>query len=126
MSSSSAISGPLKRSRRNAAIASTRDSGVRLATSPGAEERSSSPDSEASRKRATHLEQVLKEVLNSAAASAIDQPRSHTNNTIRRRCLNVSAALACNFIRDLLRRLGLRQPPASKEARMNNPLRNYS
>jgi hypothetical protein len=37
MASSSAISGPVKRSRRNAAIASIRCSSVRLATRSGAE-----------------------------------------------------------------------------------------
>src|SRR4051812_41644485 len=41
--SSSAISAPVKRSRRSAAIASTRRSSVRLATTAGAEDRSSSP-----------------------------------------------------------------------------------
>jgi len=65
-------------------------------------------------------------VLNSAAAAAIDHRSSTTNRAIRRRCVNDSAALACNLIRVLLQRLGLRQPPASKEARMNNVLRNYN
>src|SRR5215217_3409819 len=44
MPSNSAISGPVKRSRRRQAIASTRSSGVRLATRAGAEERSSRPE----------------------------------------------------------------------------------
>jgi hypothetical protein len=126
MSSSSAISGPVKRRRRSAAIASIRVCGVRLARTRQAELRSNSPHADASRNLATHLEHVLDDVLNSAAAAEIDQPWSSTNPTIRRRCVNVSAALACNFIRVLLQRLGLRQPPASKEARMNNLLRNYT
>jgi hypothetical protein len=49
MSSSSAISGPLKRSRRNAAIASIRRSSVRLLTSRGAELRSNKPHSKLAR-----------------------------------------------------------------------------
>jgi len=56
----------------------------------------------------------------------IVQPCS-TNNTIRRRCLNDNAALACNFIRcPPLEARGLQHHPASKEARMNNLLRNYT
>ena len=47
--SSSAISGPVKRSRLSTAIAWTRSSGVRLATRAGAEERSSSPSSPSAR-----------------------------------------------------------------------------
>jgi len=103
-----------------------RRSSVRLATRTHAELRSSSPDSDASQNLDTHLEHVRVDVLNSAAAAGIDHPCSSTNATIRRRCLNVSAALACNFIRVPPSRLGLQQPPASKEARMNNPLRNYT
>jgi hypothetical protein len=47
--------------------------------------------------------------------------------TIRWRCLNDKAALACNFIRDPPVEVGTAwQPSASREARMNNLLRNYS
>ena len=66
MSNSSASSGPVKRSRRNAAMTATVRSLVRFATRLGAEERSARPP---------------------------------TRNTIRSRCLNDRAALACNFIR---------------------------
>jgi hypothetical protein len=54
-----------------------------------------------------------------------DRPPSITDKTILRRPFRLSAALACSFIRDSLE-LGLREPPASKEDRMNNLLRNYS
>ena len=47
--SASAISGPVNRNRRNAAIAWIRRSQVRLATVAGAEERSSSPSSPSAR-----------------------------------------------------------------------------
>jgi hypothetical protein len=45
IASSSAISGPVNLTRRNAAIASTRRSQVRLATRCGAELRSNKPNS---------------------------------------------------------------------------------
>jgi hypothetical protein len=45
MASVSAISGPVKRSRRNAAMTCTRRSLVRLATVAGVEGRSNSPSS---------------------------------------------------------------------------------
>ena len=47
--SSSAISAPVNRSRRSAAIASIRRASVRLATTTGADERSSSPAGPSSR-----------------------------------------------------------------------------
>jgi hypothetical protein len=49
MAGVSAISGPVSRNRRSAAIASTRRSQVRLATVAGAEDRSSSPNSRSAR-----------------------------------------------------------------------------
>jgi hypothetical protein len=49
MASVSAISGPLNRSRRNAAMACTRRSQVRLAILAGVEDRSSSPSSPSAR-----------------------------------------------------------------------------
>jgi hypothetical protein len=60
------------------------------------------------------------------AAALIVQPSSTTKQTIRRRCLNDNAALACNLIRCPPWDWRPRHPPASKEARMNNLLRNYS
>jgi hypothetical protein len=56
--SSSAICGPVNRSRRNAAIASTRRAQVRLATVLGAEERSLSPAAPSPANRLTHLRTV--------------------------------------------------------------------
>jgi hypothetical protein len=49
LSSTSAISAPVIRTRRSAAIASTRPSSVRLATVVGAEQRSSRPSSPSAR-----------------------------------------------------------------------------
>ena len=68
ISSTSAISGPVIRNLRSPAITAIRRSSVRFATRTHAELRSSSPDSEASRNLDTHLEHVLGDVLNSAAA----------------------------------------------------------
>jgi hypothetical protein len=48
-SSTSAISGPVNRNRRNAAIASITCSSQRLATTFGAEERSNNPSSPSAR-----------------------------------------------------------------------------
>jgi hypothetical protein len=53
--SSSASSGPVKRSSRSAAIASTVCSSVRLATTCGAEERSTRPAGPSARQRASHF-----------------------------------------------------------------------
>ncbi len=55
MRSVSAISGPVNRNRRNAAIAATRRSQVRLATVLGAELRSSKPHSRSARYLDTHF-----------------------------------------------------------------------
>jgi hypothetical protein len=49
ISSSSAISGPVNRNRRNAAIASTRSSLVRLTTALGADDLSTRPASPSAR-----------------------------------------------------------------------------
>jgi hypothetical protein len=57
-SSTSAISGPLNRSRRSAAMTCTVRSSVRLATRLGADQRSARPATPSARKRATHFEQV--------------------------------------------------------------------
>ena len=64
--------------------------------------------------------------MTAAAAALIVQPCSMTRNTIRSRCVNDNAALACNLIRCPPWNWGLQHHPASKEARMNNLLRNYT
>ena len=73
----------------------------------------------------THFEQVRPLTSAASAAFAIGQPCSTTRNTIRSRCLNDRAALACNLIRCPPWDWGLQHHPASREARMNNVPRNY-
>jgi hypothetical protein len=80
-----AISAAVIRSRRSAAIAFTRASGVRCGIEPGAEERSSSPASPSARYRATHFEHVRSLTSAASAAFASDHPCSITRRTIRRR-----------------------------------------
>src|SRR5512133_410169 len=121
----SASSGAVKRSLRSAASNWTVFSAVRLATTAGAEDRSSKPPAPCWRYRATHFEHVRSLTSAASAAFAIDHPCSSTRKTIRSRCFSDNAALACSFIRNSLG-LGLQQPPASKEDRMNNVLRNYN
>jgi hypothetical protein len=121
MASVSAISGPVNRSRRSAAIASIRPSHVRLAIVTGVDGRSSSPHSPSSRKRPTHLR--AQRTLTSAAAAALVSvhPCSTTRWQSTRRALRLSAALACSFIRCPPWDWWRQTPPASKEARMNQP-----
>ena len=66
----SAISGPLKRSRRRQATSCSRSGSVRPGTRSGAEERSSSPASPSRRKRAIHL-QALRSLTPAASAARV-------------------------------------------------------
>jgi hypothetical protein len=61
-----------------------------------------------------------------SAARASVHPCSSTRAQINRRLLGQVRWLPCSFIRILLGAEWLRHPPASKEARMNNVLRNYT
>jgi hypothetical protein len=103
-----------------------RRSSVRLATVSGAEERSGRAASPPQRARLTHFQQVRSLTPAASAASVSDHPSSTTRRTITALPFGPRAALACNFIRFLLRRLVGLAPPASKEVRMNNVVRNYS
>jgi hypothetical protein len=94
MFSVSAISGPVKRNRRNAAIASTRSAGVWFGELAGADDRSSKPGSPSARNRRHHFRQVLAETANCSVASAIDVLPSATIATMRRRAFRLRAALA--------------------------------
>ncbi len=71
---SSAISAAVIRIRRSESTASTRSSGVRLATRLGAELASQRPASPASRKRRTHLRAVGTLTPAASAAAASVQP----------------------------------------------------
>jgi hypothetical protein len=61
-----------------------------------------------------------------SAAAMSDQPSSNTLRQINNREFGQVLALACSFIRVLLGMGWLRHLPASKGARMNNVVRNYS
>jgi hypothetical protein len=125
MSSVSAISGPVIRNRRSAAMQPILVSSVRLATERGADDRSSNPSSPSARHRASHLPAVRSLIpAASDAAWTVQLPLS-IRSTSNLRPFGLSRALAWIFIRCLLG-TGASQPPASKEARMNNVLRNYS
>ena len=126
ISSASAISAPVNRTRRNAAIASTRRSSVRLATTAGADDRSNRPASPSARWRASHLRAVWSLIPAAAAASISDHTAPSTRSTNNSRPFTLRRALACNFIRCPPWCWWLRHQPASKEARMNNLLRNYT
>src|SRR4051794_7818417 len=121
MTKISAISGPVKRSRRNAAIAWTRCSSVRLATRDGVEERSTSPSSPSTRYRETHLR--AQRTLTSAASAAFVSVHSCSSTRWQStlRLLKLKAALACSFIRCPPWDWWRQAPPASKGARMNQP-----
>jgi len=124
--STSAISAPVNRTRRSAAIASTRRSCVRLATSAGADERSNRPSGPSARWRASHLRAVRSLTPAAAAASISDHPATSIRSTNNSRPFTLRRALACNFIRCPPWNWRLRHQPASKEARMNNVLRFYN
>jgi hypothetical protein len=68
---------------------------------------------------------VLVETANSAAKISLDLP-AKKRRTITRREFGQVRALACNFIRCPPWDWWLQHQPASKEARMNNDLRNYN
>jgi hypothetical protein len=126
MPSNSAISAAVIRNRRSATIACSRSAGVRPGTRRGAEDRSTRPASPSARHLASHFAAVRSLTPAAAAASASDHPAA-TLSTIKRRLLGHVLALACNFIRcPPWNWVGVRHLPASKGARMNNVVRNYS
>jgi hypothetical protein len=61
-----------------------------------------------------------------SAACVSDHPARSTRSTSSSRPFRLSLALACNLIRCPPWDWWLRHQPASKEARMNNVIRNYS
>ena len=89
-----AISAPVIRKRRSAAIACTRSSAVRCGTDRGTEERSSSPACPSARYRRTHLPHVRSLTPAAAAAAVSDHPLSTTRRTIVNRPFGPSGALA--------------------------------
>src|SRR4051794_6185590 len=100
--STSAISGPVIRNRRSAAMHAIRVSSVLLATALGAEERSTKPSSPSARHRASHFLAVRTLIPAAFAASRISQPSVSRRLMSNRRPFGLSLALACNFIRCLL------------------------
>src|SRR3954447_13919923 len=102
MPSVSAISGPVIRNRRSAAMHAIRASSVLLATTFGAEDRSTSPSSPSARHRANHFLAVRTVIPAASAASRISQPSVSRRSMSNRRPFGLSLALACNFIRCLL------------------------
>jgi hypothetical protein len=92
--SSSASSGPENRSRRSAQIAATVCASVRLATTCGAEERSSRPGGPWARKRASHLRAVRSLMPADSAAAWTVQLSLSTRSTNNRRPIGLSRALA--------------------------------
>src|SRR5262249_61334197 len=61
-----------------------------------------------------------------SAAAATVHPSCNTRRQIKPRLLGQVRWLACNFIRCPPLELVASTPPASREARMNNVLRNYT
>src|SRR5205823_13060758 len=98
----SAISAAVKRSRRSFTIASTRSGRVRFATLRGADERSHNPAGPSSLKRLIHFRAQRTLTPEAAAAAATVQPSTTTSSHSRFRPVQLRAALACRFIRDLL------------------------
>ncbi len=89
-----AISAPVIRNLRSAAIASTSSSGVRCAIDFGAEERSCKPGSHSARYHLTHFEQPRSLTPAASAASASDHSCSTTRPTIVALPFGPSGALA--------------------------------
>jgi hypothetical protein len=125
MPSTSAISAAVIRGRRSASIASSRSVGSQVGRLLGAELRSSSPVSPSACHRAIHLRAERALIPAASAAGITSQPSSPMRLTSRRREFGQVRPLAWTFIRVLLA-LGGFSPPAFKEARMNNVVRNYS
>jgi hypothetical protein len=72
------------------------------------------------------LRAVLSEIPAAEAALAGGHPSSSILSTSRRLLFGQVRALAWSFIRCPPWSGWFRQPPASKEARMNNVVRNYT
>src|SRR5205085_10837611 len=111
--------------RRSDSSAGASCGGRREGLRRGREERSSNRGSH-SRKRRTHF--AAGRALQPAASAACRSvhPSSSTRRQISRRILGQVRWLACRFIRCPPLELVASTPPASREARMNNVLRNYT
>jgi hypothetical protein len=121
--STSAISAPVIRTLRNRSIAVTRSAVSRAGDRPGLEERSANCPSPP-RKRASHFDAVRVLQPAASAASHTFQPSSTTRRHSKRRLLGQVRWLAWSFIRSSFGAVAS-TTPASREARMNNVLRNY-
>jgi hypothetical protein len=75
------ISAPVSRTRRSAAIASTRSGGVLCGTLRGADERSSRPATPSDRNRESHFDADRSLIPAAAAARAIDHLSTTTRST---------------------------------------------
>jgi hypothetical protein len=107
-----AISAPVIRSRRSSTITSTSSCGVRCGSDRGADDRSSRPNSPSARYLASHFEQVR----------SLDNPQHHRQTPLRTE-RRVSVNL--HPVPSLGELSWLEHHSASKEARMNNVVRNY-
>jgi hypothetical protein len=124
IASTSEISAAVMRSRRSASIISTRRGDKRAGLRRGRQQRSSSSRSPA-RYRATHFEAVPTLQPAASAAHCSVHASSSTRRHNRRRLLGQVRWLAWSFIRCPPLELVASTPPASREARMNNVIRNY-
>ncbi len=87
-----AISPPVRRWRRSAAICSARGGGVRFGEECGRDERSCKPDTPSALKRFTHLRAVLRQTPMAVATAMGVCPSSRTRRTRISRPAGVSGA----------------------------------